>query len=489
MTLEGAPLLGASGTCTTSSNLFLNGPKGPQPLIYADHVASGRADEIVESVISRRILPFYANTHSEDSYCGEHTTRMHEDARRIVHQQTGARQNDIVVFAGSGMTGALAVLMHELSLGPKQMQSDEGRTLVVVGPYEHHSNLLPWRESGADVVEISEALDGGPDLEHLDRVLSDSTGYRRIIGSFGVASNVTGILTDVGSVSRRLHRAGAIAVWDYAAAAPYVDIAIDNGPREDQPDAIVFSPHKFKGGPGASGVLVADRSLFRTTAPRHPGGGTVSFVSPWAHDYSDDPVIRNEAGTPNILGDIRAALVLLLKAGTPQKIRDAKLLDLSLRPLSRWQSNPAIMLLGNLNARRLPTFSFCVRRKDGSFFDHSLFACMLSDLYGIQTRAGCACAGPYGHRLLNIDELESSGIRKRIATGNLSARPGFVRLALTLEMSEETVSHIIDSVDELASTAETLESDYRCDRDGFLHNGDLRGSIPSLRDYFHQMDL
>ena len=471
-----------------TSGTAVPGPTGKHRLVYADYVASGRADEIVEKVISRHILPYYANTHSESSFCGEHTTRMHEQARRIIHRLARARHDDVVVFAGSGMTGALAVLMYELQLGPGQALNEEVLPLVLVGPYEHHSNLLPWRESGAEVVAIDEASEGGPDLRHLDRLLKQSSGKRRIIGSFGAASNVTGILTDTRPVTRLLHEAGALAIWDYAAAAPYVEIEIDKGPRCEQPDAIVFSPHKFPGGPGASGVLIADPAIFRSRVPVRPGGGTVSFVSPWAHDYFDDPMTRSEGGTPNIPGDIRAALVMMRKAETSASARQARLTELTRAPLKLWRRNPAIKLLGNLDAPRLPTFSFCVLRKDGTMFDHELFVRMLSDLYGIQARSGCACAGPYGHHLFGIDRAASNSIRHSVAQGDLSTRPGFARLSFCPDMSDNTVSYIVNSVDNLAREAEAeaaRHGQYRSDE--YRFSKELHGSDPSLWDYFHDI--
>ena len=304
------------------------GPFGPHPLVYADYVASGRALMQVEDFMRDQVLPWYANTHTETSHCGAVTTALREAARAEIALGTGATAEHAVIFAGSGATAGLNRLVH--LLGVDQAVARGTRPVVILGPYEHHSNLLPWRESGAEVIELTESPTGGPDLHHLRQILDQTEGRALRIGAFSAASNVTGILTDTVAVTRMLRARGVLCVWDYACAAPYT--AIDMAPGTDHAkDAVVFSAHKFLGGPGASGVLVLRRDAIRATTPSQPGGGTVRFVSPWGQDYAQDPVAREEAGTPNILGDIRAGLAMAVKRAAGQAFLDRRHAELTAR--------------------------------------------------------------------------------------------------------------------------------------------------------------
>ena len=275
------------------------------PLVYADYVASGRALRQVEDFVVAKVLPFYANSHTEASYCGSYMTRLRREARAEIARIVDAREEDAVIFAGSGATAGLNRLVSLLGV----QKAD--RPVVLIGPYEHHSNILPWRESKAEVIEIPEAVRGGPDIQALEAALVEQAGADLVIGSFSAASNVTGIITDPDPVTRLLKAHGALAVWDYAGGGPY--LPMDMGSDGARKDAIVVSPHKFPGGPGASGVLVVNQTAVQSSCPSWLGGGTVSFVSPWRHDYSTDLATREEAGTPNIIGDIRATLAFLVK--------------------------------------------------------------------------------------------------------------------------------------------------------------------------------
>jgi len=287
--------------------VLIPGLHGDVPLVYADYVASGRAMRQVEDFIAQDVLPFYANSHTEASYCGSYMTRLRREARAEIARIVGARGEDAVIFTGSGATAGLNRLVSLLGV------EEADRPIILIGPYEHHSNILPWRESKAQVIAIPEASAGGPDLAVLEQTLADNAGSDLIIGSFSAASNVTGIITDPDPVTRLLKAHGALAVWDYAGGGPY--LPMDMGPEGARKDAIVVSPHKFPGGPGASGVLVVNQRAVQRTCPSWPGGGTVSFVSPWRHDYSEDLATREEAGTPNVIGDIRAALAFIVKDG------------------------------------------------------------------------------------------------------------------------------------------------------------------------------
>ena len=424
--------------------LNIPGAGGPVPLVYADHVASGRALAQVEDFIRDRVLPFYANSHTEDSFCGARTTALREAARAEIARLTGAGDDCSVIFAGAGATAGLNRLVGLLGVR-------EARAPVVLhGPYEHHSNILPWRESGATVVEIPEAPEGGPDMAALEAALAEHAQSDLLIGSFSVASNVSGIITNTAAVTRALKRAGALAVWDYAGGGPYLPIDMGSG-SDAEKDAVVVSSHKFPGGPGASGVLILRDSAVARDTPVWPGGGTVSYVSPWGHDYVEDIAEREEAGTPNILGDIRAGLVFLVKEAIGQNRIAAREAELNARALKGWAGNPALSLLGAKQAHRLPIFSFLVRGPDGEAVSHKAFTRLLSARYGIQARGGCACAGPYGHRLLGVDRALSDAIRARVLAGHDDEKPGWVRLNFSYLMDDATADYIIDSVNALAA--------------------------------------
>lgn len=427
----------------------IEGPFGPRRMIYADYIASGRALRPLESWIIENVLPWYANSHTEASHCGGMMTRMRRAARAAIAECTGAGPEHAVVFAGAGATAGINRLVHLFGAGPG--------TTVLIGPYEHHSNILPWRESGARVLELPEAATGGPDLDALRAALAAAPGP--VIGAFSAASNVTGTLTDVAAVTAILKAAGARAVWDYAGGAPYLAMDMRQGM-----DAIVFSPHKFIGGPGASGVLVLRRDAVTARRPSLPGGGTVRFVSPDGHDYSGAVETREEAGTPNVIGDIRAALVLLTKAAVGQPRIDARNAEYLALGLARLGAQPGIELLGNLAAPRLPFFSFRIRDGRGGFVHQQLATRMLSDLHGVQARGGCACAGPYVHRLLGLDAAQSQRLRAAILAGDEVEKPGFVRLNLCWAADRAEVEAILDAVCDLARSAPQLLARYRCDR-------------------------
>lgn len=435
----------------------IDGGLGPHKLIYADYVASGRALRPVESFVMDQVLPYYANSHTEASYCGAAMTRMRQDARQIIAGLVGAGPDCHVVFCGSGATNGLNRIAGLLRL--RDRVRDGQRVVILHGPYEHHSNILPWRETGARIVEIPEAEAGGPDMAALNAALADAKGADLVLGCFSAASNVTGILTDTDLVTRRLKAAGALAVWDYAAAGPY--IAIDMGRGDAAKDAIVLSPHKFPGGPGASGLLILRDSIVARDTPTLPGGGSVSFVSPWGHVYSKRVEAREEAGTPNVVGDIRAALVLLVKDAVGITRITASEHALRERALARWSQVPQIRLLGQKpDAEALPIFSFQIADGDGGLIHQQLFTRMLSDLYGIQARGGCACAGPYAHRLLGIDQAESDALLARLEAGEEAEKPGWVRLNFSYLHSEEQVEAILGAVADLAKRAPRLSALY-----------------------------
>lgn len=439
----------------------VEGPYGPRPMIYADYVASGRALRQVEEFMLERVLPFYANSHSQASYVGRFSTRLREAARARIGEILGAGEGYSVVFTGSGATAGINRIAGLLDI--VALVAEGKRVVVLVGPYEHHSNLLPWRETGAEVREVPEAGAGGPDLAALEAELAAARGAALVVGAFSAASNVTGIVTDTDAVTRLLKAHGAVSVWDYGCAGPYLPMRMRAG-GDAAKDALVFSAHKFPGGPGASGVMVLRDAVARRARPTLPGGGTVSFVSPWDHVYSTRLSDREEGGTPNVTGDIRAALALMVKEALGADWLAARQAELRARALAAWRGNPAIELLGQRpGAEALPIFSFRVRDGRGGHIHHQLFTRLLSDVHGVQARGGCACAGSYAHRLLGIDRTRSGALMAALRAGREVEKPGWVRLNLSALMSDAKADSVVAAVDDLARTAARHLADYAVD--------------------------
>jgi len=452
---------------------MLDGPYGPRRITYADYTASGRSLDFVEDAVRQYVLPRYANTHTESSGTGLATSRLREDARQIIHEAVGG-DDHAVIFCGSGATAAVNKLIGILELrlpdGPARQYRlldripPAERPVVFVGPYEHHSNELPWRESIADVVVIGTDADGHIDLSELAAQLVRYQDRPLRIGSFSAASNVTGILSDADTVAALLHAHGALSFWDYAAAGPYVPIrARETAPGAgDHKDAIFLSPHKFPGGPQTPGVLVVRRELVRNRVPTTPGGGTVAFVDPVGHRYLEDPVAREEGGTPAIVESIRAGLVFALKQAVGTEAIQAGEERLWHRALARWAGNPGVEVLGNPHARRLSIVSLRLRHGE-RYLHHDYVVALLSDLFGIQSRGGCSCAGPYGHRLLQIDSAQSHAFRDEINHGCEGIKPGWTRINFNYFISDRVADYLIDAVDLTATHGHRLLTDYRFD--------------------------
>lgn len=437
-------------------------PFGAQSMLYADYVASGRALVQVETFVMNEVLPYYANSHTEASLCGAYMTRMRNSARATIARLCHAPEDRFTtIFMGNGATAGLNRLVHLLEIPARCAAGN--RPVIFIGPYEHHSNILPWRESGAEIIEIPEATDGGPDLAVLEKALTFCDERRLKVGSFSAASNVTGIMTDVDAVTALLKTHGALSIWDYAGAAPYLPIDMKSGTAVEK-DAVVVSCHKFIGGPAASGVLIVRNEAVTRCGPVLPGGGTVKFVSPWNHDYSTNLAALEESGTPDVIGDIRAALAFIVKDVIGQNFMDERNAALRARAVARWSRNPNIRILGHATAKALPIFSFQIRdTATGGLIHQQLFTRMLSDRYGIQVRGGCACAGPYAHRLLDIDETASDTIRQAILSGQEIEKPGWTRLNFSVLMDDAKVDRILDAVDELALDPHCVADAYECD--------------------------
>ena len=444
-------------------------PNGPLPKRYFDYTASGLPFRPIEDLVRDQVLPFMANTHTEASATGGYMTRLYEDAHAGAKRHVGAGDDDVVIFTGSGATGAINKLVRCIGilvpepldrvLHIRQQLKAEDRPLVVISRMEHHSNDLPWRESVADVVMVGFDERGRISPVELDAILSDPRHAKRPlkIGSFCAASNVTGIINDCDALARVMHKHGGYACFDFAAAAPYLPIDMRSDDPATRKYAVFISVHKYLGGPQAPGLLVANRRLFRSRVPVEPGGGTVVYTSPWDWKYTSDLTSREEGGTPDIVGVIRAHLAFQLK----ELIGEDRLRRIEetwvQRAIARWSQHPRLHILGDLQANRIGIVSLVI---DGGKLHHNLAARMLSDRFGIQTRGGCMCAGSYGHELLGISEARSFEIRCALDQGDEGSKPGWLRISFSPATAEDDFAILLAAVEELADSWEIWKVDY-----------------------------
>jgi len=453
-------------------NVVIDGPFGRRRMVYADYTASGRSLSFIEDFIRHEVLPLYANTHSESSGTGLQTTQLREDARGIIAKATGCTGDDCVIFCGSGATGAIDKLQGVLNLKvPLDLDREhalteqiprEQRPVVFVGPYEHHANDVSWRMTIADVVMINEDQDGHIDQHQLEEELKRYADRPLKIGSFSAASNVTGVITDTYAIAKLLHRYGALSFWDFAAAAPYLAIEMNPAETGAHKDAVFLSPHKFIGGPGTPGVLVAKKSLFQNTVPTVPAGGTVAYVSASEQRFLEDPVHREEGGTPAIIESIRAGLVFQLKEAVGVETIREREHHFVRRAIERWGDNENIWILGNPDLDRLSIISFVIRHGD-RYLHWNYVVALLNDLFGIQARGGCSCAGPYGHILFDIGEELSEAYMCQIQAGHEGIKPGWVRVNFNYFISEAVFEYILDAVDLVAREGWKLLPHYHFD--------------------------
>jgi selenocysteine lyase/cysteine desulfurase len=439
-------------------------PFGERLMVYCDYTASGRCLRFVESYL-QGLQRVYANTHTEDDITGRSMTQLLHEAEESIKDSVNAGPQGRLIACGTGATGAIDKLQQIIgvTLAPATRRNlgdlldedalAETRPVVFIGPYEHHSNELSWRQSLAETVQVRLDAGGQIDLGHLEELLQDPRYENRTrIGSFSAASNVTGMRSDVRAITSLLHKYRAMACFDYAACAPYVEIDMNPEPafegEDPSIDAIFISPHKFLGGPGSSGVLVFNERIYdRSLPPSVSAGGTVDYVGMTDQDFIERIEEREKAGTPGVLQTLKAGLVFQIKDAVGTDVIDQREHAHTCRALSSWAENDNIEVLGNPDpCSRVGIISFNVKDPSGKYLHHKFLTVLLNDLFGIQSRAGCSCAGPYGHRLLHIDEPTSEKYRRAVQQGHCGLKPGWCRVGLHWVMDDAEADYIIEAV-------------------------------------------
>jgi selenocysteine lyase/cysteine desulfurase len=440
-------------------------PFGKKRIVYADWIASGRLYKLIEDKIRNVFGPLVGNTHSESSETGTSMTKAYHQAHEILKKHCNAGKDDVIITAGSGMTGLICKFQRILGLKVPEQLSDylhlpeELRPVVFVTHMEHHSNQTTWLETIADVIVLSPTNEGLVDISDLEKKLEKYKSRELKIGAFTACSNVTGIETPYYHLAKVMHKQDGYCFIDYAASAPYVKIDMHPVNPDEKLDAIFFSPHKFLGGPGSSGVMIFDSQLYKNKVPDHPGGGTVDWTNPWGqHKFVSNIEAREDGGTPAFLQAIKAALCIKLKEEMnveKMRAREEELISIAFNQLKK--INGLHILAGHIQ-KRLGAISFYVED-----IHYNLLVKLLNDRYGIQVRGGCSCAGTYGHYLLHVDPLRSKQITDKINEGDLSEKPGWIRMSIHPTMTNEELYFITNAIGETVKNIEKWQNDYSYD--------------------------
>ncbi|WP_116107950.1 aminotransferase class V-fold PLP-dependent enzyme [Lewinella sp. IMCC34191] len=448
-----------NGIIGRTRRLFTHRHPAGISLLYADWTASGRAYGPIETTLRKSVLPLMANTHTDTNATGSAMTHAYGEARRLIRRHVNAAAEDVLICTGSGMTAAVNKLQRLIGCKQDFSQRPGERPIVFITHMEHHSNHTSWLETGAEVVLV-ECSDTGLVCAHqFARAVASYPGHRPKYAAITACSNVTGIESPYYDIAEVMHAAGGYCFVDFACSAPYVNVDMHPAERPDAHlDAIYFSPHKFLGGPGSCGVLVVNESLLASSVPDHPGGGTVTWTTPWGqHRYAADAETREDGGTPAILQTIRVALAIRLKErmGTEwMRRRENHLMGLLWEGLDRI---PEVTVLAGDHRERLGIISFNI-----AGLHHNLAVKMLNDYYGVQVRGGCSCAGTYGHHLLSIDQDSSSQLLERIDRQLPVLRPGWIRLSIHPTMSEAEMHYLVRAVRGVSKNYAKWKASYAC---------------------------
>jgi selenocysteine lyase/cysteine desulfurase len=452
-------------------------PYGHKKIVYADWIASGRLYSPIERKISEEIGPLVGNTHSESSATGIAMTGAYHQAQKIIKKHVNANENDVLLFTGAGMTSAIAKLQRILGLKiPEQAknycsfargelykckrENDSNLPVVFVTHIEHHSNHTSWLETIADVVVLEPDRDLKVNPDALRKEIKKYLQRPLLLGSFSACSNVTGYFPPIYELAEIMHENNGYCFVDFAASAPYVDINMHPENKLHQLDAVFFSPHKFLGGPGSAGVLIFNKELYKNITPDAPGGGTVKWTNRWGgYSYISDIEVKEDGGTPGFLQGIKAALAVILKENMSVKMIREREEELTALTFKELQKIKGLHILARNIKERLGVFSFYVEN-----IHHNLVTKLLNDRFGIQVRGGCSCAGTYGHFLLKVNFRLSKEITDKIESGDLSIKPGWIRLSLHPTMTDDELFYIVDAIRQTVENAELWKKDYRYDK-------------------------
>ena len=444
-------------------------PYGVKKIVYADWTASGRTYRPIEDKIRNEILPLVANTHTETTATGKAMTNAYSIAKQIIKKHVNASEDDALVFAGTGMTGAVNKFQRILGLkypeNPNQFMQDCKDLaldsplvpIVFVTHMEHHSNHTSWLETKAIVEVIEQDKQGNVDLEDLKKKLQKHAFRKIKIASVIACSNVSGAKNNYHQIAEIMHLNNGLCFVDFACSGPYEKIDMHPENKLQKLDAIFLSPHKFLGGPGTSGIVIFCKSLYHNEIPDHPGGGTVTYTNPWGErHYITDIETREDGGTPGFIQAIKTAMAIRLKEEMGEEnilAREHEIIELMYEGFNRI---PEINLLDINQKVRLGVFSFTVTN-----IHYNLIVRLLNDRFGIQTRGGCACAGTYGHNLLNIDAIRSHEIYCEINSGDNTLKPGWIRLSIHPTTSNEEVNYMINALENIIKNIDEYQKDYR----------------------------
>ena len=467
-------------------NKLFRTPYGDKRIVYADWTASGRMYQPIEEKLVRDFGPFVANTHTETSTTGAAMTLAYKKARDIIKKHIRASKNDVLITTGSGMTGVINKFQRILGLKVSEnlrnhtKVPEEMRPVVFLTHMEHHSNQTSWLETIADVVVVPCNKEGLVCLKEFEKSIQQYDHKKLKIASITACSNVTGIKIDYHAIAGLIHSYNGLCFVDFACSAPYVDINMHPENSDEYLDAVFFSPHKFLGGPGSSGVLVFNKKLYRNLIPDNPGGGTVTYTNPWGdYDYIDDVETREDGGTPAFLQTIKIALAIQLKEKMGIENLLAREEEINQQVFACMGSTPGVRIMAPAHRNRLSVFSFYFEN-----YHYNLVVKLLNDHFGIQTRGGCSCAGTYGHFLLNVDRDKSYQIKHQIQEGCNTDKPGWVRLSLHPTMTNDEIQFICESIKSLARNIEEWSKDYRYDmrKNDYVHLSER----PVEEDLVHQ---
>ena len=455
-------------------------------IIYADWTASGRLYQPIENYIANVLGPFVANTHTETSLTGCAMTRAYHDAQKVIKKHVNACDNDILITADAGMTGVINKFQRLLGLRiPERMQSqvnfpENEKPVVFITHMEHHSNQTSWYECDVTLEIVDPDSNGLPSLDHLNQLLIQYADREVKIGSFTACSNVTGIKTPYYQLAEVMHEHGGLCFVDFACSAPYVDIDMHPANAKQALDAIYFSPHKFLGGPGSSGVLLFNKALYKNKVPDHPGGGTVTWTNPWGkHSFFNNIEMREDGGTPGFLQCIKTALAIKVKEAMGVESIAQREQEITHYVMDRLDKNDQVIMLEPAIRDRLAIVSFYVKNAH-----HNLIVRLLNDKFGIQTRGGCSCAGTYGHILLNVDQDTSSKITEQIDGGDFAQKPGWVRASFHPTMTNKEVTFIVDAINQVTENLTEWSKEYRFDpASGDFNHVKAQVSYPDIEDF------